>query len=400
MAKETNFYRKKLSNGLTVLFEKRNLPIVTTSVSSKVGAEYEQENTKGISHFIEHLVFKGTKNRKQQEISGDIEKKGGILNAFTGEEVTCFWNKLPNKHLKLGIDISSDLALNPLFEQTELERERKVILEEIKMYHDNPQYYVLKKIKSLLYENPHSMNILGTTQSVSQISRQDILNHYKSAYSTDNMILTVVGNAEFEEICEIGERTFPKTKKTIKEIKPIKKNQELIEKRKGLDQANLVLGYHIPTLKEKGRYDAQILDIILAGGMSSRLFQEIREKRGLAYVVKGIPQQDKNYGNELIYVGTTKENVKKVKELILQEIKKIQNLEKKDFSEAKEQLIGLKEVESENSEEVMTELIYEENAGNAREYYKFQEKISRLKLENIKKLARLKGYSFIALIPE
>ena len=127
MAKETNFYRKKLSNGLTVLFEKRNLPIVTTSVSSKVGAEYEQENTKGISHFIEHLVFKGTKNRKQQEISGDIEKKGGILNAFTGEEVTCFWNKLPNKHLKLGIDISSDLALNPLFEQTELERERKVI---------------------------------------------------------------------------------------------------------------------------------------------------------------------------------------------------------------------------------------------------------------------------------
>jgi predicted Zn-dependent peptidase len=396
---KAEFYRKKLSNGLTVLFEKRKLPVVTTSVTAKVGAEYEPEKIKGISHFIEHLVFKGTKNRKQKEISGEIEKRGGVLNAFTGEEVTCFWNKLPSKHLGLGVEIASDMALNPLFDAKELERERKVILEEIKMYHDHPQYYVIKKIKSLLYEKPYGTNISGTSESVSGIKREEILNHYKSAYSSDNMILTVIGNADFQEVCSLGEEIFPKTKNKVKEIIPIKKSQELIEKRRGLDQANLVLGYHIPSLKDKGRYDAQILNVILAGGMSSRLFQEIREKRGLAYAVKGLIQQDRNYGNELIYVGTTKPAVKKVKELILKEIKKIQKLEKRDFQEAKEQLIGLKEVESENSEETMAELIYEENAGNAEEYYKFQEKIAGLKLENLKKAAKLKSYSFIALIP-
>lgn len=398
--KTDNFYRKKLKNGLTVLFEKRNLPIVTSSVSVKVGAEYEQEKIKGISHFIEHLVFKGTKNRKQQEISGEIEKRGGVLNAFTSEEITCFWNKLPSKYFDLGVEISSDLALNPLFDVKELEKEKGVILEEIKMYHDNPQYYVLKKIKSLLYENPCGMNISGTMESVSGIKREDVLSYYNTAYSGDNMILTVVGNAEFEDICELGNKIFSKTNKKIKEIIPVKRNQELIEKRKGLDQANLVFGYHIPTLKEKGRYDAQIINVVLAGGMSSRLYQEIREKRGLAYAVKGIVQQDKNYGSELIYVGTTKPAVKKVKELILKEIKKLEKLERRDFSEAQEQLIGLKEVESESSEEVMAELIYEENAGNAEEYYKFEEKIGNLKLDDIRKLAKLKGYSFIALVPD
>lgn len=400
MKKETNFYKKKLNNGLTVLFEKRNLPLITTSVSVKVGAEYEQQKTKGISHFIEHLVFKGTKKRTQQKISGEIEKKGGVLNAFTGEEITCFLNKLPSKHLNLGIDISSDLTLNPLFETKEIEKERKVILEEIKMYHDNPQYYVLKRIKSLLYEKPHATNISGTFESVSGITRKNILDHYSQAYTTNNMILTAVGNANFQDICELAEKIFPKTTKKIQETTPTKKNGELIEKRKGLDQANLVLGYHIPTLTDKNRYAPQILHVILAEGMSSKLFQEIREKRGLAYAVKGLIQQDKNYGNQLIYIGTTKENVKKVKELILKEIKKLEKLEKRDLQEAKEQLIGLKEVESENSEEIMTELIYEENANNATEYYKYEERINNLKLEEVKKLVKIKGYSFMALVPE
>jgi len=394
-----NFYRKKLSNGLTVLFEERKLPVAISSVSVKTGAEYEQERTKGVSHFIEHLVFKGTKNRKQQEISGEIEKKGGVLNAFTSEEVTCFWNKLPSRHFSLGIDIASDLASNPLFDSEELEKERKVILEEIKMYHDNPQYYVIKKIKSLLFEKPFGMDISGTMKTVSGISREDVLKYYGDSYFTGNMILTVVGKADFEEICKLGEKIFPKKIKKVQEIIPIKKNQQLIEKRKGLDQTHLVLGFHVPGMRDKKRYVAEILNVILTEGMSSRLFQEIREKRGLAYAVKGILQQDRNYGNELIYVGTTKENVGKVKEIILKEIKKLQKLEKREFEEVKEQLIGLRNVGSEDSEEVMTQLIYEENAGNAEEYYKYEERINGLNAEDIRDLARTNNYSFIALIP-
>ena len=399
MAKEAEFYKKKLKNGLTVLFEKRRIPVVTSSVSVKFGSEYEPENLKGVSHFIEHLVFKGTKNRTLKEISDEVEKKGGILNAFTSEEITSYWNKLPSKHLQAGIDLAADLALNPLFRKLDVERERKVILEEIKMYHDNPQVYVLEKIKELLYRKPFGMFGAGTIETMSKISRSDVLEIFNSVYSTGNMILAVVGKADFKEICNLGEKIFPKEKKLIKEKIPIMKNERLIEKRKGIDQANMILGFHMPTLCDKRRYAAEILDVILGKGMSSRLFQEIREKRGLAYVVRGLLEQDKNYGYEMIYVGTTKDKIKKVKELILKEIKKMQNLEKRDFDEAKEQLLGLRKVASEGSETAMINLILEENAGKAEEYYKYHDRINSVKLKDVRNLAKLKGYSFIALVP-
>lgn len=399
MAKEDEFYKKKLKNGLTVLFEKRKLPVVASSVSVKFGSEYEPMALKGVSHFIEHLVFKGTKSRTNKQISEEIEKKGGILNAFTSEEITSYWNKLPSKHLDTGVDLVADLALNPLFNNLDLEKERKVILEEIKMYHDNPQVYVLEKIKELLYKKPFGMFGAGTMETMSKISRSDVLGIFNSAYSTNNMILSVVGKADFQEICKLGEKIFPFGNKGVRERIPAMQNQNLIEKRKGVDQANLILAWHVPTLLDKRRYSIEALDVILARGMSSRLFSEIREKRGLAYAVRGFLEQDRNYGYEMIYVGTTKDKVRKVKELILKEIKKMQKLERKDLDEAKEQLIGLRKVASENSEAVMTAMILEENAGKAEEYYKYEERINAVRLQEVRNLAKLKGYSFIALVP-
>lgn len=399
MVKEFEFYKKKLKNGLTVLFEKRKLPVVTSSVSVKFGSEYEPMALKGVSHFIEHLVFKGTKSRTNKQISEEIEKKGGILNAFTSEEVTSYWNKLPSKHLHTGISLLADLALNPLFNNVDLEKERKVILEEIKMYHDNPQVYVLEKIKELLYKKPFGMFGAGTNETMSKMSRQDVLGVFNSAYSTNNMILAIVGKSDFQGICNLGEKVFPVVSKVVIERAPVMQNQNLIEKRKGVDQANLVLAWHVPTLSDRMRYSIEALDVILGKGMSSRLFSEIREKRGLAYTVRGFLEQDKNYGHEMIYVGTTKDKVMKVKELILKEIKKMQKLEKRDLDEAKEQLIGLRKVASENSEAVMTAMILEENAGKAEEYYRYEEKIKDIKLKDVRSLAKLPGYSFLALIP-
>lgn len=392
------FYKKKLKNGLTVLFEKRQIPVALSSVSVKFGAEYETEKLKGVSHFIEHLVFKGTKKRDVRQISEEVEKKGGILNAFTSEEVTCFWNKLPSKYLDTGIDISSDLVLHPLFQEEELEKERKVILEEIKMHHDSPQLYVFHKIKELLYETPFGLSIAGTHETMSKITREDVLGAYRN-YSTNNMLLTVVGKADFEDVCESGEKIFPKTIWEVKCARPIMKNAELVEKRKGIDQANVVFAYHSPTLQDRERYAAEILDVVLTRGMSSRLFQEIREKRGLAYAIKGMLEQDRAYGYEMIYVGTVREKVKEVKELILKEIRKLQKLENRDLEEAKEQLIGLRQLEREDSEQAMIGLISEENAGNAEEYYRYESRINSLKVEEVRKLARLRGYSFIALVP-
>ena len=317
-----DFYRKKLDNGMTVLFEKREVPVISLSASVKFGSQFEDKTIKGISHFIEHLVFKGTKSREVFQIPREIESKGGIINAFTGEEVTCYWNKLPSKHFDVGADISRDLVTNPVFEKEALERERKVILEEIKMYKDNPGIYVLEKIKEMLYLPPFNMSIAGTMESVSGLTREKVIEIFNSVYSTNNMIFCVVGKSDIDEVI-IEAKKFPKLKKIITNL-PIKlRNKELIEKREGIDQAHEVIGFHMPKLMDKNRYSAEIFDNILGSGMSSRLFQEVREKRGLCYSIKSHLEQSKDYSYEFIYTGTEKDKVSEVKKIVLREIKKL-----------------------------------------------------------------------------
>jgi len=393
------FIRKRMGNGLAVLFEKRKQEVVSISASVKQGSAYESEKEKGISHFVEHLMFKGTKNRTNKEIAEEIEKKGGVLNAFTDEEVTSYWNKMPNKHFNSGASIVSDLILHPRFDPIEFEKEKKVVLEEIKMYRDNPSTYVLYKLKELLYKKPFGLATIGNAKSISSLSRTDVINFFLENYATNKMILCVVGNTNMESIEKFG-MSFPKNKAKEKEFTPVKINKQLIEKRRGIDQANLALGFHLPCMNDKARYAAEIFNIILAHGMSSKLFEEIREKRGLAYDIRGMLEQGKSFGYEIIYSGTTKENVKKCKEIILKEAKEMANLANKDFEEGKEQLIGLRKVESEESINVMNALAEEEAAGNANEFYNYENRIGRVLVNEVRKLAKIKGYSSLALIPK
>jgi len=393
------FYKKKLGNGLTVLFEKRKLPVVAVSASVKFGSAFESEKNKGISHFVEHLMFKGTKTREQQEISREIEKKGGILNAYTSEEVTCYWNKLPSKHIESGIDIASDLILNPKFDAVEFEREKGVIIEEIKMYHDTPRFYVPEKIKELLYKKPFGLGIAGKAETIKNMKRQEVVDLHDNNYTTDSMVLGVAGDADFDFICEKAEKIFPTTKRKIQALVPLKINKEEVEKRKGIDQAHLAFGFHSPSIQDVKRYDYEVMGGYLFDGMSSVLFQEIREKRGLAYAVKGSFEQGDNFGYCLIYVGTMKEKIKEIKEIILKEIRNLSKIEKKDLDEVKEQLIGMRKVESEDSFEAMNNLVQEEISGNAEEYYQYGERISNVKLEDVRAISKLKNFSSFSLIP-
>ena len=257
------FIRKKLDNGLVILFEKRKLPVVSISASVRQGFAYEPGKVKGISHFTEHMLFKGTKARSYKEITEQIEKRGGILNAYTDEEVTSYWNKLPNKHFSTGIDIASDLVLNPALSKLEFEKEKRVILEEIKMYRDNPQLHVLAKIKSLLYKKPFGINGAGTHKTVSKLTPQDIANFVDSEYKTNKMFLCVVGNTSLEDIEKFGKR-FPKSVGKPRQAKVIKINKQEIEKRRDIDQANFVLGFHTAGLRDKQRYSYQDEDCIHA----------------------------------------------------------------------------------------------------------------------------------------
>jgi len=397
------FYRKVLKNGMTILFEKRDLPIVSVAFAVRAGGINETETEKGISHFIEHMLFKGTPKRNAKQIAEEIEKNGGVLNGFTDEQITAYWCKIQSKHLNVALEVLSDMIKNPKFDKTELEKERKVIFEEIKMIKDTPQLYIYHEIQKSLYENPFGMPLIGTYKTMSSISQKQLTEKFRNSYASNNIVLCVIGNANFEDLVNFSEKNFGNEKGKIPQFKINLKNEEKIEKRKGIDQANMVFAHHVPLASDKKHYAAQALSVIIAGGMSSRLFSEIREKRNLAYAVKGDSVTNKDYSYNLIYVGTSKDNIVKVKKLIIEEFKKVaKDLGEKELNQVKEQLIGNYHLSMEDSHDQMINLLGYEMDGNINEFYNYEQNISNVKLSDIKELAKnaSEKYSFFALIPE
>ncbi len=395
------FYRRVLKNGMTVIFEKRELPVVAVAFAVRSGGMNESLSEKGISHFIEHMLYKGTKKRNAKKIAEEIEKKGGELNGFTDEAITAYWCKIPSKYLNTALDVLSDMIKNPLFDEKELEKERKVIFEEIKMRKDNPHIYVLDNIQKELYRGTLGFPIIGTYETMSSIDRKKIINRFKQIYQPNNMILGIVGNADFDKIIEFAENTFGKIKGKVPEIKFSPQNSVEIEERKGIDQANLIFAYHVPLSTDKRCYAAEILGVLTAGGMSSRLFGEIREKRNLAYAVKGDSNITKFFAYNTIYVGTIKQNVEIVKDIIIREFEKVtKGLTEKELKQVKEQMTGNYQISMEDSQMQLINLLLYEIDGNAKEFYNFEKNISEVKLEDVKKLANLKNYSFLALVPK
>jgi len=398
---QPKFQRKQLKNGMTILFEKRDNEIVSIAFAVRQGGINEKAEEKGISHFIEHMLYKGTEKRNSKQISSEIEKNGGVLNGFTDEELTAYWCKIPSKHIDVALDVLGDMVKNPKFDEEELEKERKVIFEEMKMYKDNPRLYVMENgLKKTLYGGDFSIPLIGTENSMKGNDKEKLKELFERVYSPNNMILCIVGDVDFEKICEVVEKNFRGVGKNPPKIQIKKINKTIIEKKKGIDQANLIFSYHAPEASKKERHIAQVLSCIMTGGMSSRLFQEIREKRNLAYAVKGDYVGGKEYGYNFIFVGTSVENVDKVKELIISEFKKIENLTEKELGEAKEQLIGNNKISREDSQEQMVDLLSHEISGKAEDSYNFEKEIRQVKLEDVKNLANFKDYSFFALLPE
>src|SRR3989338_3322633 len=390
-----NFFKKKLKNRMVVLFEKRELPLVCVSITNRFGGAYENSEIKGIAHFIEHLVFTGTKTRTHEDISREIEKKGGILNAFTSNEITSFYFKMPSEHLFSGLDILVDILKNPKFDKEKFEKEKKVILEEIKMYKDDPQKHVFEKIEEVMFEKPFGEGVIGSVETVSALDRDFVYEFYKKAYSPENYIVSVVGNADFGEICEYMEKNFRSEGRGMKELKIGKKKGNIEVKREGIDQANFIFAMHAPLMGDKKYPILEVLDAYLGDGMSSRLFLKIREEKGLAYTVKSAINAEKDYSYYLIYVGTTKDKVLEVKELIIEEFAKIKDMKENDLKEAKDRVIGLRHFAREESSRVMQELIFAELVGNAEDYYNYEERIKEVNLDDVKKLALelIKSYS-------
>jgi predicted Zn-dependent peptidase len=395
------FEKKKLSNGMVILYEARELPLVSLSITNRFGSAHETSNVKGIAHFMEHLVFTGTKTRSHETISREIERRGGILNAFTNECVTSFWFKLPSEHIFIGLDILTDILKNPVFDSKKFEKEKRVILEEIKMYHDTPQSHVYEKITENLYEKPFGEGVIGSEKTVGALNRDFVADYFKKNYNPENYVATIVGKADFSAVCAYLEKEFKKTGGKMAPVQPIKKkNGESVEEREGIDQAHFLWGIHAPLAGEKKLAALEVLDAYLTGGMSSKLFLAIREERGLAYTVRGIIDAKKDYSNYTIYVGTRKEAIPEVKKLILEGFRKAQEMTLEELKQTKEKLIGSYKVAAEESTAVMNELMFAEFSTKAEDYYAYEKRIQEVSLEEVKNLAKIKEYSSAAIVPK
>ena len=404
------FQKKILENGLTVLFEKRDVDVTTVMLAVKYGSAYDSIEEKGMAHFIEHLCFKGTEKRDVRQIASEVEKIGGELNAFTAEEVTAYHVKLPSRHFDIAMDVIFDVFFNPVFPEGDVEREACVICEEIKMYKDNPMRHTLEKIKSNLYEEPFGSFGAGKQEVVKAMTRDQLMDKHDEAYVPGNSILCVVGNNDFDEVIAMAEKLSPRDdpvgpsgekkdggRLEVPEI--VLKNVKDEESRNGLEQSNVALGFHFPSANDKDNYAAEIFSTILGGGMSSKLFMEVREKKGLVYGVKSDLDMGKNYGYMIIWAGTDPSKVEEVKKICLEEFKKMGKVTEEELNEAKVQVVGDRQVESEGCGDTAVNLIMEEINGDASEYYDYEAKINEVSLEDIRKLADKVEFSSFSLGP-
>jgi predicted Zn-dependent peptidase len=394
--------KREIINNVTLLYQQREMPITSVAIACRVGSMAESKAIKGISHFTEHMIFKGTEKRTAADISSAIESVGGNLNGFTGFDVTAFHAKIPSKHFALAFDVLSDMVQNPRFAEAEIEKEKKVVLEEIKMVHDDPKKFIFEKTPQLLYKGDVGLPILGLKQSVKAFSRNKLLSWHKANYGLNNFIVSVVGKNDFEEVKEIvREKLLMKNLAERKKIKAEKICRSYVERRKHLEQAHLAFSFHLPNGFSDYRYGCEVIDAILGFGMSSWLFQEIREKRALAYSTHSYLELGKNYGYLTIYVGTDKNKVKEVDAIVMQLIKKLKSLDRSEIETAKEELIGNKQLRRENSLNACIEMIEYELVNRIDEYERYEEKISEVNLNTIKKaLATAQGVAKLFVLPK
>ena len=335
-----------LDNGITLLAEEiPTLRSVSMGLMCRVGSSSEDISEMGISHFIEHMTFKGTPKRTAAMIAQELDGVGGRLNAFTGKEFTVYYAIVQDKHIDVAADVLSDIFLNSNYNTKDMDVERHVILEEIKMYEDAPDDQIHDIFASaMLPGSGFGNSTIGTEDTVRSIDREKILRFRKKYYTPQNLVISVAGNIKPEEAKQLAAKAFSGYSGDFKT--PDEATTEPVAciklKSKKTEQVHLVVGTKGISQTDPDRYAFSIFDNILGGSMSSRLFQEIREKRGLAYSVFSFNHSFKNAGLCGIYAGTRKENFEKTVELILKEVKKIKKdgITKEEFERAKEFIKG------------------------------------------------------------
>ncbi|MEX0609041.1 MAG: pitrilysin family protein [Balneolaceae bacterium] len=363
-ATEIDFVTKStLPNGLRIVTEKiESVKSISVGIWVKTGSRHETEKQAGITHFLEHMLFKGTERRNAYDIALSMEAVGGYLNAFTSSEYTCYYARCVNTQLDRALDVLSDMVLHSTFPEEEVEKEKKVVIEEMKMYRDSPDDYLFEEFNSKLFDG-HELGrpVIGFEETVANFTRQDLYDYMTERYYPGNLLVAIAGNVEHEDVVKAVTEYFSalEAKNPInneKPLTPFKKEKLLLNK--AIEQTHYLYGRRGLDFDHKDKYLLLLANTVLGGGMSSRLHQNVREKYGYCYSIQTFNQSYTDSGLWGVYVGTDKEYVDHVRELIIKELKQMQDepVPEKELAEAKSQLKGKLLLSQENTSNRMTRL--------------------------------------------
>lgn len=399
---------KKLSNGIPVLMDNiESINTISLGVFVKTGSRDEYPEESGVSHYIEHMMFKGTTKRTAKEISEEIDNEGGMINAYTSRDTTCYYIQMLSNKIEKGIDILSDMFLNSTFTEENLEKERNVIIEEIRMYEDIPEETIHDENIKYAVTGTQSNTVLGTIESLKGIDRDRFIKYFKDQYRASNIIISVAGKMDCNKVFELLEEGFGKLEdypvdRKIDNKYTINSGENKIVRE--TNQVHLCFNTKGVSLVDKMKYPAAIISSVLGGNMSSRLFQKIREERGLAYSVYTYSSAFLEGGVFTVYAGTTQESYREVIEIIKAEFEDIREngITAYELQKSKNQFLSMLTFSLEGSKGKMNRmansyLLY----GEVIEIDTIINSIEKITLEDIKETAKIifdeKYYSWTLL---
>lgn len=338
--------RSALTNGIRVLTER--MPQVRTAAMGiwvGAGSRHESSSQHGISHFLEHLLFKGTETRSALEIAQAVDEIGGQMNAFTDREQTVFYVKVLSTHLDRAIEICADMLLRSTLAPEAIERERQVLREEIKSYEDSPDELVQDLFAQTVWNgHPLGRSVIGTLATVNRLTRDDFLEYINRLYRPANTVVSVAGDIEHDQVCDLIATHFGAWEGTVDALAAVvpRPQADIATRFKDTEQVHLCLGTQGLAQADEARYTLSVLDNLLGGGMSSRLFQEIRERRGLVYTIASYASSYRDGGLFVIYAGMSPDAGPEVIRLVLEEVEKItvDRVDESELRRAKESLKG------------------------------------------------------------
>jgi len=362
-----NVQREMLPNGMTIITEEmQHIRSISIGIWVKAGSRDEDQQWNGISHFIEHMVFKGTESRSAEAIARQVDSIGGNMDAFTAKECVCFNVKVLDEHLPIALDVLSDLVLHPVFSQEDIDRERGVILEEIKMDEDNPDYLVHEIFTQNFWkDHPLGRPILGTKDTVKKFERKTVLDSYKQRFVPGNLIVCAAGNLKHAEFVRLVSNYFESMKPRqngFHSAPPKIASRIVLRNKKSLEQVQICVGVPSHHMAHEKRHASYILNTLLGGGMSSRLFQNIRERQGLAYAIYSDLNPYRDTGCLSVYAGTSRESAQKVVRSIVSEFRKLKQdlVPEEELRRSKDQLKGSLMLSLESSTARMSNLARQE----------------------------------------